>query len=228
MHGWVRCPPDLQPLSSCVFSCDHGYYLEGYTSTVCRLMGDRYDWDKETPKCVKGRLTLTISLYQVGNKCNVTCGVVVLLWTWLSIATCTDYEHMLSRAGWPWSNPTPVGPKDNVARILRWYRHLSHDIITTYILLPVKCAFLPRRPRYGSKKCSGDAPNVGSVCGFECDNGYTLKGYRKTTCRRDRNEKTKGTWDRDVPTCERTTFLLFIIWRYDERWNKYPQVSTLT
>ena len=53
LYGIVQCTNFNNYQSSCVFQCNNGYFITGYSTLTCESNGDgTYSWNHEAPVCV--------------------------------------------------------------------------------------------------------------------------------------------------------------------------------
>merc|ERR1719354_1429064 len=54
LYGIVQCTNFNNYQSSCVFQCNNGYFITGYSTLTCESNGDgTYSWNHEAPVCVE-------------------------------------------------------------------------------------------------------------------------------------------------------------------------------
>ncbi|XP_030583129.1 E-selectin-like [Archocentrus centrarchus] len=169
---------ELRPNSTCSFSCEEGFELQGANTIQCSEDGQ---WTKDIPTCkakgcpapevpTNGQINCSPSLssfvtpetpHPLGVVCNFTCDEGHELQGALSME-CTNPGHWTSRP------PTCT---------------------------VVRCPLL-EAPENGHVNCSGTESVYNSQCSFTCDQGYTLEGHELLIC--DHH----GNWTGDKPTCQ--------------------------
>ncbi|XP_046691669.1 E-selectin-like isoform X3 [Silurus meridionalis] len=165
--GSVSCTDQTLSLGSvCSFSCSEGFILEGASSTECTKTGE---WSADVPKCtavrcptleepLEGKMKCTGDSY--GNQCTFSCNNGYQL-LGVSELTCTKTAQ--------WSQVTPS-------------------------CTAVQCPAV-KTPQDGSVSCTDQTLSLGSVCSFNCIEGFILEGASSTECTKT------GDWSTDVPKC---------------------------
>ncbi|XP_030583090.1 uncharacterized protein LOC115778870 [Archocentrus centrarchus] len=169
---------ELRPNSTCSFSCEEGFELQGANTIQCSEDGQ---WNKDIPTCkakgcpapevpTNGQINCSPSLssfvtpetpHPLGVVCNFTC----------------DEGHELQGAlSMECTNPG------------QWTSRLPTCTV-------VRCPLL-EAPENGYINCSSSESIYNSQCSFTCDQGYTLEGHEQLIC--DHN----GNWTGEKPTCQ--------------------------
>ncbi|KAM4722853.1 P-selectin-like [Rhinophrynus dorsalis] len=174
-YGQVNCSHvfgDFQYNSSCSFTCDNGFVLNGSQSVVCQVSGA---WSELTPTCAAvscqalqipsyGRMNCShvFGDFQYNSSCSFTCDNGFVL---------NGSESVVCQASGAWSDLTPT-------------------------CAAVSCQAL-QSPSYGRMNCShvfGDF-KYNSRCSFTCDSGFVLNGSESVVC------QDSGAWLDLTPTC---------------------------
>ncbi|XP_023133580.2 E-selectin isoform X1 [Amphiprion ocellaris] len=180
-HLITRCSEPLsglRPNSTCSFSCEPGFELQGAQTTQCSEDGQ---WIEAVPTCkattcpvpeapTRGQISCSSSLsspvspgtpHPVGTVCAFSCDEGHELQGELSME-CAHPGQWTSRA------PTCTA---------------------------VRCSLL-EAPENGHINCSTSEPVFNSQCSFTCNQDFTLDGHELLTC--DRH----GNWTGANPTCQ--------------------------
>uniref|UniRef100_A0A668TX69 Selectin E n=1 Tax=Oreochromis aureus TaxID=47969 RepID=A0A668TX69_OREAU len=172
---------ELRPNSTCSFSCEEGFELQGANTIKCSEDGQ---WNKNIPTCkekqcpapevpIHGQISCSPSLssfvsheatHPVGMVCIFTCDEGYVL----SGSPSLQCE---SSGNWNASQPFCVA---------------------------VQCPAL-QNLKNGFVSCGEDADmrfSYKNTCSFSCDQGYHLVGASSVTC------TSGGTWNQQIPHCE--------------------------
>ncbi|KAI5627606.1 hypothetical protein C0J50_12841 [Silurus asotus] len=167
--GSVSCTDQILSLGSvCSFSCSEGFILEGASSTKCTKTGD---WSANVPKCTAvqcpglktpqdGSVSCTDQTLSLGSVCSFSCSEGFIL-EGASSTECTKTGD--------WSANVPK-------------------------CTAVQCPVI-KTPQDGSVSCTDETLSLGSVCSFNCSEGFILEGASSTECTKE------GKWSADVPKC---------------------------
>lgn len=176
-NGAVHCGEDSQMQfsygSSCWFSCDVGFELQGTANSQCTSEGS---WSSSTPTCKakqcpppvapqRGQVscpsTSDRTPHPQGSRCTYSCEEGYDLQGALDIE-CTKSGD--------WSSTTPT-------------------------CTVVKCPLL-QAPANGALNCSDDQLIFSSQCFVTCTQDHTLHGHDFVTCDR------YGNWSGELPICQ--------------------------
>ncbi|XP_039462378.1 sushi, von Willebrand factor type A, EGF and pentraxin domain-containing protein 1-like isoform X4 [Oreochromis aureus] len=169
---------ELRPNSTCSFSCEEGFELQGANTIKCSEDGQ---WNKNIPTCkakgcpapevpTNGQISCSPSLssfvshetpHPLGMLCNFTC----------------DEGHELQGAhSMECTHPGQWASRSPTCTVVR-------------------CLLL-EAPENGHINCSSTESVYNSQCSFTCDQGYSLEGPELLTC--DHH----GNWTGEKPTCQ--------------------------
>ncbi|XP_063322818.1 E-selectin-like isoform X1 [Pelmatolapia mariae] len=165
---------ELRPNSTCSFSCEEGFELQGANTIKCSEDGQ---WNKIIPTCkakgcpapevpTNGQISCSPSLshetpHPLGMLCNFTC----------------DEGHELQGAhSMECTHPGQWTSRSPTCTV-------------------VQCPLL-EAPENGHINCSSTESVYNSQCSFTCDQDYSLEGHELLTC--DHH----GNWTREKPTCQ--------------------------
>uniref|UniRef100_A0A668U1T3 Selectin E n=1 Tax=Oreochromis aureus TaxID=47969 RepID=A0A668U1T3_OREAU len=169
---------ELRPNSTCSFSCEEGFELQGANTIKCSEDGQ---WNKNIPTCkakgcpapevpTNGQISCSPSLssfvshetpHPLGMLCNFTC----------------DEGHELQGAhSMECTHPGQWTSRSPTCTVVR-------------------CPLL-EAPENGHINCSSTESVYNSQCSFTCDQGYSLEGPELLTC--DHH----GNWTGEKPTCQ--------------------------
>lgn len=152
----MSCTDDkLRYGSTCNFSCDYGFHLQGPSEITCSK--DAL-WSQETPTCTEiqcpalespqdGRVICANPNLRVDSVCSFTCNEGFTLDGSLS-ATCTGSGE--------WNTGAPI-------------------------CRAIQCAAL-ESPQDGSMLCTDSNLGMDSICSFTCNKGFTLDGSSSVKC----------------------------------------------
>ncbi|XP_029988689.1 E-selectin isoform X2 [Sphaeramia orbicularis] len=180
-HLIVQCSgleSDLRPESTCSFSCEAGFELQGEQTIQCSGNGE---WNEVAPTCKaiscpapeispRGVVSCTPSpssppsadtQYPLGTVCTFSC----------------DEGHELQ------------------GDLSMECAHPGQWTSTSPTCTAVRCPLL-EAPENGHINCSASESVYNSQCSFTCDQGYSLEGLERLTC--DHH----GNWTAEKPTCK--------------------------
>ncbi|TNN42178.1 E-selectin [Liparis tanakae] len=169
----------LRPNSTCSFSCEAGFELQGAPSTQCSEGGL---WSKAIPTCT----AIGCPAPEVPTSGQISCSPALSspasavtphpLGT-VCIFACDEGHQLQGALGMECANPgqwTSAPPNCTA----------------------VRCPLL-EAPEHGNISCSSSEPEFNSQCSFTCSQDYSLEGHELLTC--DRN----GNWTSgQKPTCQ--------------------------
>uniref|UniRef100_A0A3P9BKS3 Selectin E n=1 Tax=Maylandia zebra TaxID=106582 RepID=A0A3P9BKS3_9CICH len=169
---------ELRPNSTCSFSCEEGFELQGANTIKCSEDGQ---WNENIPTCkakgcpapevpTNGQISCSPSLssflshetpHPLGMVCHFTC----------------DEGHELQGAhSMECTHPG------------QWTSRSPTCTAVTCLLLEA--------PENGHISCSSTESVYSSQCSFTCDQGYSLEGPELLTCGHH------GNWTAEKPTCQ--------------------------
>uniref|UniRef100_A0A8C5QR88 E-selectin n=1 Tax=Leptobrachium leishanense TaxID=445787 RepID=A0A8C5QR88_9ANUR len=176
VNGHIKCAGPFGHFmynSSCDFSCDEGFELNGNPEIKCM---SNSKWDGLEPHCEVTRCP-TISFPKNGS---VTCSNLNGDFTYDSSCrfTCHDgfvlmgSEHIWCTANGEWTDHIPV-------------------------CQAIRCE-LPVEPIHGVMTCSSSGNNLSenTVCQFGCNEGFSLDGSPSVIC------IAPGQWNEESPKCQ--------------------------
>ncbi|KAI4890927.1 hypothetical protein NFI96_009969 [Prochilodus magdalenae] len=156
VNGRIICSGDSYG-SSCSFSCNDGFHLQGATEMTCT---ESAQWSQEVPYCEvvqcsdlteppHGSMKCNHPLGHFGyqSSCEFTCEEGYTL-------TGSNYGQLMCEAVGHWNDSQPTCEA-------------------------IKCAAF-ENPLNGRTTCSGDS--YGSSCSFACNDGFHLQGATEMTC----------------------------------------------
>ncbi|XP_039462380.1 sushi, von Willebrand factor type A, EGF and pentraxin domain-containing protein 1-like isoform X6 [Oreochromis aureus] len=169
---------ELRPNSTCSFSCEEGFELQGANTIKCSEDGQ---WNKNIPTCkAKG-----CPAPEVPTNGQISCSP--------SLSSFVSHE-----------TPHPLGMLCNFTCDEGHELQGAHSMECTHpgqwtsrspICTAVTCLLL-EAPENGHINCSSTESVYNSQCSFTCDQGYSLEGHELLTC--DHH----GNWTREKPTCQ--------------------------
>ncbi|XP_028259918.1 P-selectin [Parambassis ranga] len=176
-HGSVVCSDlhgEFSFGSLCMLSCVEGFNLNGTNNTECTSMGT---WNREIPHCLAKRCPTLRSPSHGSFACSDPHGE----FSFGSRCTSACGVGFLL-TGWADTECTAVGT---------WSTDMPHCQAR-------QCPLLAKAPQHGRMNCNHpNAPfSYGSHCGFECNEGFWLRGTPATTC------NNSGQWSQNLPTCQ--------------------------
>ncbi|XP_029988668.1 P-selectin isoform X2 [Sphaeramia orbicularis] len=176
-HGFINCTDPHGSFSfgsTCVSTCDKGFFLNGTANTECISSGS---WSTDVPQCIAKKCPALNSpphgfinctdphgAFSFGSKCVSSCESGFLL------NASADTECTAQAT---------------------WSREAAH-------CLARPCPLLAKPPHYGNMNCSHpySLSSFGSHCNFECEEGFWLKGRSSVLC------NATGHWSENLPTCQ--------------------------
>ncbi|CAK8684243.1 unnamed protein product [Clavelina lepadiformis] len=157
----------------CEFKCDLGYTLVGDQQSTCTevIDTDRFEFDKKVPTCEPNPKCDIIGTPRFGSKVCTQDGARVDAGTECLFACDEGY--------------TLVGEPESTCRRVVDSDRLEFDNEVPICEPDPKC-LLVDDPTNGFKTCSQNGPlvDIGTVCQFECFEGFTLVGDLSSVCRR--------------------------------------------
>ncbi|XP_076814530.1 sushi, von Willebrand factor type A, EGF and pentraxin domain-containing protein 1-like isoform X2 [Clavelina lepadiformis] len=182
----------VPPGSFCEFTCEEGYVLDGDVRSTCEVTSvlTVAKFNRPVPRCRPNPMCEIIGTPENGDKscspreedtvrpdtvCSFTCDPGYKL-EGDNKSTCTVSDADETKADF--DKPAPTCRPDPMC-----------DIIGI--------------PEFGSKSCTPEeAPRVkpGTVCTFDCNEGYLLQGSPRSTCHEAPNPL-KSAFDNPVPRC---------------------------
>uniref|UniRef100_A0A3Q3FWB9 E-selectin n=1 Tax=Labrus bergylta TaxID=56723 RepID=A0A3Q3FWB9_9LABR len=200
--------------SMCTVKCVQGFDMVGANMTKCLSQGN---WSHEVPFCQGKTCNL---LNSPPNESFVLTGFLYHEWL-LKIISCLCLYLSLAKMCLTRSSPSHgslhcSGPHGE----FRFGSHCTTTCEKGFVLngmaenecnslgmwsstiprcLAQPCPLLVKAPQHGRMNCSHPyLPfSFGSLCDFECNEGFRLKGKQSLTC------NTSGRWSQDLPTCQR-------------------------
>ncbi|XP_022615364.1 P-selectin-like isoform X2 [Seriola dumerili] len=176
-HGSLSCSDPHGSFSfgsRCMTTCDEGFLLNGTANAECTSLGM---WSADIAHCSAKRCPALNSTTYGSLFCFDPHGE----FSFGSQCTSTCEEGFLLN-----------GTADTVCTSLgTWSADIPH-------CLARPCPLLAEAPQHGRMNCSHPfSPfSLNSSCGFECNEGFWLRGTPTMTCRNS------GHWSQDLPTCQ--------------------------
>ncbi|XP_022615363.1 E-selectin-like isoform X1 [Seriola dumerili] len=160
--------------SRCTSACEEGFVLSGTADTECTSVGT---WSTDTPRCLAKKCPSLNSPAHGSSSCSDPHGE----FSFGSRCTSTCEEGFVLN-GTADTECTSLGT---------WSTETPH-------CLARPCPLLAEAPQHGRMNCSHPfSPfSLNSSCGFECNEGFWLRGTPTMTCRNS------GHWSQDLPTCQ--------------------------
>lgn len=97
---------------------------------------------------------------------------------------------------------------------LAWPSHMysCHNLINKnlHFVTVMTCEKIVLDSKRLTLKCTDNSLAVGTICVFECEDGYFVVGDGDSECIASK-DKTKGEWSGTVPRCESEYFICFTI-----------------
>ncbi|XP_071403043.1 P-selectin-like [Centroberyx affinis] len=174
--GSMNCSHPIAPYSynsTCEFSCNEGYELNGQNWLRCDPTGQ---WTASVPTCTvkrcspisvpaMGNMTCVDALqpFSFGSRCSFTCREGFYL---------TGHNTLTCLASGQWSKHTPT-------------------------CTVVQCNSL-KAPSHASMQCQDPLGEFssGSICTMQCEEGFDLIGTNFTQC------SSQGNWSHALPVCQ--------------------------
>nr|CAB3265952.1 E-selectin [Phallusia mammillata] len=176
-NGDVQCSQGNAIGSECSFECNAGYQLEGEATSVCQ---ENQQWDNSAPVC-RPIVCLPPHVAPADGRMS-----------------CSDENRANSRCLFS-CNVGFVREGESVSRCQDNGQWSSPAPFCREIF----CLPALLSPTNGAMVCTDDV-RVGSICSFECEEGYALEGNRRSTCN---EEGGAGVWSNPTPVCEAITCL---------------------
>lgn len=169
-NGNADCSDGNEYNSVCSYRCKVGYQIEGIAESLCQKDGE---WSYPVPYCRKVACPAThLSLYQ---------GVVGCSDASYYNSTCTyDCNVGYSIEGVTESRCLEDG---------RWSYPVPR---CNQVTCSTGQLFL-----YNGKSSCTDGDRYGSVCSYQCDEGYNIEGMSESQCKKD------GNWSYSAPFCNK-------------------------
>ncbi|KAI3368816.1 hypothetical protein L3Q82_025802, partial [Scortum barcoo] len=176
-HGSLFCSDphgEFSFGSRCTSACEEGFVMNGTAETECTSLGT---WSTDIPRCLAKRCPSLNSPYHGSLFCSDPHGEFSFGSRCRS--TCEDGFVLNGTAD---TDCTPLGT---------WSREIPR-------CLAHPCPLLAKAPQHGRMNCSHPhSPfSYGSLCNFECNEGFWLSGTSAMTC------NNSGHWSQDLPTCQ--------------------------
>nr|XP_009861089.1 E-selectin [Ciona intestinalis] len=179
-NGAVSCSNGNSVGSSCSFTCDGEYFLNGNPTRTCRTNNA---WSGVQPTCRRIKCPTEIDAPENGNvvcsdlnnadsTCTFTCNAGFSM-VGLQATRCISNGN--SDVG-RWSNPAPVCQS-------------------------IRC-LAQSAPVNSGISCTNSVELL-SECTIECDSQYILVGSETITCTDDLNGDLFGVWSDPLPVCQR-------------------------
>ncbi|KAK2835610.1 hypothetical protein Q5P01_016094 [Channa striata] len=159
--------------SQCTSTCEEGFLLNGTADTECTSMGT---WTANIPHCLAQRCP---SLNSPSHG-SMVCSDRHEVFSFGSLCTFSCKEGFVLN-GTADTECTSLG---------MWSRETPHCLARL-------CPLVDQTPQHGKMNCSHPyLPfSYGSLCDFECNEGFSLRGSPAMTC------NSSGHWSSDLPTC---------------------------
>ncbi|XP_046691667.1 E-selectin-like isoform X1 [Silurus meridionalis] len=165
--GSVSCTDQTLSLGSvCSFSCSEGFILEGASSTECTKTGE---WSADVPKCTAVRCPTLEEPLEGKMKCTGDSYGNQCTFSCNNGYQLLGVSELTCTKTAQWSQVTPS-------------------------CTAVQCPAV-KTPQDGSVSCTDQTLSLGSVCSFNCIEGFILEGASSTECTKT------GDWSTDVPKC---------------------------
>ncbi|XP_076873495.1 E-selectin-like isoform X2 [Brachyhypopomus gauderio] len=171
-HGTVSCSGDIISFgSTCSFSCNDGFRLQGAPEITCT---ESAQWSQKMPYCEVIRCRLPGEQIHLSSECSRSSDDLTVNSTChFSCETGFDLQGAVS------TECTETG---------EWSSALPH-------CTAVMCPHL-QEPVNGFISCSSEKATVGTVCSFDCLDGYHLHGYEMVMC------NLNGNWSGEEAECQ--------------------------
>nr|XP_039248480.1 sushi, von Willebrand factor type A, EGF and pentraxin domain-containing protein 1-like [Styela clava] len=185
--GKVTCSNENGYGSLCQFQCNPGYKLSGEETVSCGEPRTelRATWSSVKPKCEVRRCSEPKN--PVGGK--VVCSDDSVLG---SVCTFScDADRYLNGKG----RKTCITEDSNPGSDVIW-----NDPVP--ICQMITCKELESTSDLLTIKCTNSQLSLGTVCAFDCKEGYSLVGKGVTQCA-EPTSRDVGTWTNSLPTCQR-------------------------
>nr|QKY88668.1 putative C3b soluble receptor CR1_S2 [Botryllus schlosseri] len=175
-NGNIECTDENNLRSTCSFSCENRYDLVGDETVVCEQRGAGASWTSSPPACI-ARCTKTETLL-------VNNGTV----------SCTDGNEIGSLCSFG-CDPEYTLAGSDTARCAE--QVIGAAWSTEKPRCNPRCARHPRFMRRGQVSCT-NGKELGSVCTFECNDGFAVEGESEIECV---EENFKARWNYPLPKC---------------------------
>ncbi|XP_029284939.1 E-selectin-like [Cottoperca gobio] len=169
---------ELRPGSTCSFSCEAGFELQGAHTTQCSEDGQ---WSKVLPTCT----AMGCPAPEIPTGAQISCSLS------LSSPASTVTPHPLGKVCTficDEGHELQGAPSMECANLGRWSS-------TPPSCTAVRCPSL-EAPENGDVNCSNAEPVYNSQCSFTCNQDHSLDGRDLLTC--DRH----GNWTGERPNCQ--------------------------
>ncbi|XP_074524307.1 E-selectin-like [Halichoeres trimaculatus] len=169
---------DLRPDSTCSFSCEAGFELQGAESIQCSENGE---WSTTIPTCK----AMSCSAPEVPANVQMSC------------SPSSPSDLTLHPVGMVCTFSCEDGHELQGAPSMKC-AHSGHWTSTPPTCTAVRCPLL-EAPENGQINCSNDGQVYNTQCSFTCDGGYSVYGHSLLICDRT------GSWTGEKPTCQAPT-----------------------
>ncbi|KAM3619827.1 uncharacterized protein V6R79_014234 [Siganus canaliculatus] len=181
LHLIPRCShplTELRPESTCSFSCDAGFELQGALSVECSADGQ---WSQAMPTCK----ALGCPVPEISANVQMSCNPS------LSLPVSPGMPYPLSMV----CTFSCAEGHELHGTLSMECAHPGQWTSTPPICTAVRCPSL-EAPEHGQMNCSSSEQVYNSQCSFTCTEGHSLHGYELLIC--DRN----GSWTGERPACQ--------------------------
>ncbi|XP_034035709.1 E-selectin-like isoform X2 [Thalassophryne amazonica] len=182
-HLVSRCShTDLRLNSTCTFSCDEGFELQGSTTTQCSETGS---WSEDTASCKPVQCPALQELEHGSVSCGGDSDVRFGYGITCSFSCNTGFELLGAKTtqcseDGQWSADKPT------------CKAIECPAPVDVTQGQIRCV-----APFHSSPILADAPHLyGTVCTFSCDKGFELQGSTTTQC------SETGSWSEDAPSCK--------------------------
>ncbi|XP_070552541.1 uncharacterized protein [Ptychodera flava] len=207
-HGSVSCTDSNYQYSVCLYTCENGYTVSTISSIVCSgpsgtSSSPSAQWSGSPPTCIDVEPP-QFSFCPDSQKIYASEGSSEVTVTWdQPIADDNSLENVsvVLSEGSP-----PASTFDQGYHIIKYTATDSAGntgtCLFSILVKVVTCTVLPHVPKLWLSCPHGYI--LGSVCSFDCDEGYELFGLSNTKCNAT-GDPPKGIWTNNPPVCEPVT-----------------------
>ncbi|XP_034567359.1 E-selectin-like [Notolabrus celidotus] len=178
---------DLRPDSTCSFSCEAGFELQGSKTIQCSEDGE---WSTAIPTCK----AISCSAPEVPTNTQMNCSPSLSS----TISDLTLHPHgMVCTFSCDEGHEMQGASSMKCAQTGQWTS-------TPPTCTAMRCPLL-EAPENGQVNCSNDEQVYNSQCVFTCDEGYSVDGHDLLIC------DPSGSWTGEAPTCQAPTSQVTVI-----------------
>ncbi|XP_075902721.1 sushi repeat-containing protein SRPX2 [Nelusetta ayraudi] len=181
-RGRYTCTHGFEVDSTCQFTCDTGYRIEGQHSRMCQHSGS---WSGGQPECSDTdppKIKCPPSRLKAAEPGKLTAMV-----TWDPPVATDTADKSLNVILTGQEPDTDFKEGMNIIRYKVYDQARNRAACKFIIRVEVRRCPTLFPPMHGSLSCSSDGNNYGATCEYHCDGGYELRGVASRVCQFNRN-----------------------------------------